>query len=102
MPHHSNILAALQDLMSYTITYPGWNIDDVQIVASMEPCVTTLGDVNLDGTINGGDIRAFVDVLLDPESSTIQQQCAADLFVDAVVDMQDVGPFIQTLLNVEP
>jgi hypothetical protein len=85
-----------------SVTYPGWSIDDVEILTTMEPCVTAAGDVNLDGTINGGDIRAFVNVLIDPGSSTIQQQCAADLFVDAVVDLQDVGPFIQTLLSVAP
>ncbi len=68
----------------------------------MPPCVTTTGDVNFDGTIDGRDLGPFVGVLLDPGSASPQQQCAADVEVDGVVDMQDVGPFIQSLLSVAP
>jgi hypothetical protein len=82
-----------------TVTYPGWNIDDVEIWGAIPPCVTMVGDVNLDGIIDGRDLGPFVDVLLDPGSAPIQQQCAADVEVDGVVDMQDVDAFVQTVLN---
>ncbi len=41
----------------------------------------------------------FSAVLIDPGSASLQQQCAADVFVDGAVDMQDVDAFVQAVLN---
>jgi hypothetical protein len=58
-----------------------------------------VGDVNLDGIIDGRDLGPFVDVLLDPGSAPIQQQCAADVEVDGEVNMGDVDNFVALLLG---
>ena len=38
-------------------------------------------------------------VLIDPGSSSIQQQCAADLHLDGAIDLQDLDDFVSLLLS---
>ncbi|MCZ6683735.1 MAG: hypothetical protein O7B26_11190, partial [Planctomycetota bacterium] len=58
------------------------------------------GDVNQDGSTNGGDILLFVDIMLngtfvpaDPEF------CAADVNPDDLVNQDDVAPFVQVVIG---
>ena len=56
--------------------------------------------MNLDGLVNGADVKTFVEMLLNPAGSwTAEQLCAADFTEDAIIDPADVGPFVQALLN---
>jgi len=84
--------------------YCGWNIDDVEIWGiEADPCaglIYTLGDVNVDGPVNGLDIQTFVDMLMDPGGPwTPEQVCAGDFSHNQVVDVADIEPFVQALLN---
>lgn len=64
------------------------------------PDVTAiLGDVSGDLTIDSGDIAEFIVVLLDPGSASAAEFCAADVNSDALVDILDVQPFAEVLLN---
>lgn len=57
---------------------------------------TQRGDINLDGTIDGRDIGAFVDTLLSGGLHAVV--CRADINSDGYVGMSDIGPFIQLLI----
>jgi len=86
-----------------SVTYPGWNIDDVEIVAVVNAsCDDFLpGDANRDGLVNGLDIQAFVGIVLDPyaPSLTFAEFCAADLNRDGFVTVADVSSFVSALLG---
>ena len=53
-----------------------------------------LGDVNLDGEVNGLDVDPFVDVLLNGP-----YQREADMNGDDVVNGLDVDPFVTTVVG---
>ena len=53
-----------------------------------------LGDLNLDGEVNGLDVDPFVDVLLN---GPYQQE--ADMNEDQVVNGLDVDPFVATVVG---
>lgn len=57
-----------------------------------------LGDVNTDGTVDPGDVPTFVAVLLDPDSASANERCAADVNVDGLVDGNDAQDFVDQLL----
>jgi len=84
-------------------TYPGWNIDDVEIWAIVNTSCEGIpaGDVNGDGAVNGLDIEPFVTVLLDPYAQTVgpEQFCAADVNADGFVLFDDVEAFVAMLLE---
>ena len=84
-------------------TYPGWNVDDVEIWGVLHQSCSgvALGDVNLDGYVNGKDVQPFVTVLMNPYSAsvTFSQLCAADIDHDGFITPADVGPFVQLLLG---
>lgn len=89
-----------------SVTYPGWNVDDVQIwgidssVVDCGSLVFTPGDVNPDALVNGDDIQTFVDILLNPAGPwTPEQLCAADLTGEGIVDLADMDAFVAALLN---
>ena len=48
-----------------SVTYPGWNIDDIEIWALL-PAPTVMGDLNCDGVVDFGDINPFVLALTNP------------------------------------
>ena len=84
-------------------SYPGWNIDDVEIWGALHQSCSTiaLGDVNLDGQVDGRDVQSFVRVLLDPYSPTLTfpELCASDIDHDGFITPADVGPFVELLLG---
>ncbi len=84
-----------------SVTYPGWNIDDVEIWGlTSHPCAGALpGDVNLDGSIDGIDVQAFVDVVMDIGGSQLERRCAADANLDGTADTEDVASFVVLLLG---
>lgn len=57
------------------------------------------GDVNHDGLVNGGDIAAFVNVLLS--GGTLWDACAADMNGNDGPDVDDVPDFVNALLTAE-
>lgn len=57
------------------------------------------GDANLDGTLDGRDIQAFLQILLNPSACTWQQQFTVDMNDDDVFDTADVTLFVDCLLN---
>ncbi|MCB9857766.1 MAG: hypothetical protein H6818_18945 [Phycisphaerales bacterium] len=57
-----------------------------------------IGDVNTDGFVDTTDVAAFADVLLDPDSATADQICAADVNTDGSADGDDVQGFVELLM----
>ncbi len=81
-----------------TITYPGWNIDDIEIWADQSPI---LGDMNCDGVLDFNDIDPFV-LALSGESGYSGQypNCVfwyADVNGDGAVDFDDIDTFVTAL-----
>jgi len=58
------------------------------------------GDVSLNDIIDGRDIRFFIRVLFGVDDDEFRY-FAADMNSDGVVDVNDVPPFVDTLLTVE-
>lgn len=85
-----------------SVTYCGWNVDDVQIWAFVpDPCKGVLvADMNADTLIDGRDVQKFVNTLMNPGSATQQELCAADVSADANVDMADLDPFVSAVLGI--
>ena len=79
-----------------SVTYPGWNIDDIEIWGLESPDPT--GDVNCDGVISYGDINAFVLALGNAsEYQTLYPDCNvlyADCNHDGLVTYADINPFV--------
>ncbi len=86
-----------------SVSYPGWNIDDVEIVAVANfTCQGILpGDVNGDGAANGLDIQGFAEVLLDPYAAglTFEEFCGADVDADGFITLDDLPLFVNLLLG---
>jgi hypothetical protein len=68
--------------------------DEIKDVMDSIPDLTLLGDVNLDGEVNGLDVDPFVDVLLNGP-----YQAEADMNVDQVVNGLDVDPFVAAVVG---
>ncbi|OQZ05558.1 MAG: hypothetical protein B6D36_09495, partial [Planctomycetes bacterium UTPLA1] len=84
-----------------SVTYPGWNIDDVEILG-LAPglCVGgTYGDVNIDTAVDALDVQKFTNVLLNPGAASPAEKCAADVHADGTIDMVDMDEFVELLLN---
>jgi hypothetical protein len=58
-----------------------------------------IGDVNTDGFVNAGDVAAFAAVLLDPDSATANEWCAADVNLDGQVDGEDIQGIVSLILT---
>jgi hypothetical protein len=69
------------------------DFDAVQLTADSIPDLL-LGDVNLDGEVNGLDVDPFVDVLLNG-----LYQPEADMNEDEVVNGLDVDPFVAAVVG---
>ncbi|HVP10667.1 MAG TPA: hypothetical protein VMV94_05695, partial [Phycisphaerae bacterium] len=65
-----------------------------------QPCAMA-ADVNGDGLVNGGDIEAFLDCILSGDTPTGNCRCG-DFTGDLVVNLDDVGWFVQFLLGRPP
>jgi hypothetical protein len=83
-----------------SLTYPGWNLDDVEIWAVVP---ALLGDMNCDGTVDFGDINSFVAALVGQEGYTSREpDCNyyyGDLNGDGGVDFDDITPFVRALVG---
>ncbi len=55
------------------------------------------GDVNLDGFVDGLDVRQFVEHLISGEPAS-ESYCAADMDIDGLVTMEDIEQFVERLL----
>jgi len=83
-----------------SVSYPGWNIDDVEIwgLLTLEWVV---GDLNCDGVASFADINPFVLRLSNPVAYwTTFPACAdsnGDINGDGAVDFGDISPFVALL-----
>lgn len=59
------------------------------------------GDTNIDGLRNGLDIQGMIDYLLDPPVIGTLEFCHADVDENRTIDEDDIGPFVQLLLDAE-
>jgi hypothetical protein len=69
-----------------SITYPGWNIDDIEFIAVV-PVVGCPGDINGDGELNFFDVSAFL-------SAFVAGDPAADFTGDGQFNFFDVSAFL--------
>ncbi len=81
-----------------SVTYPGWNIDDIEIWADQSP---VLGDMNCDGVLDFDDIDPFVLALSGEAAYGAQYpDCVywyADVNGDGAVDFDDIDAFVAAL-----
>jgi hypothetical protein len=79
-------------------TYPGWNIDDVELWGVVH---IAIGDMNCDGSVNNFDITPFVLALTDPAGyAAAYPGCSlmnGDVNADAAVNNFDITPFVELL-----
>lgn len=82
-----------------SVTYPGWNIDDVEIWGIARPII--VGDVNCDGEVDFGDINAFVLALTNPDAYAAQYpECPfenRDINGNGTFGFDDINPFVALL-----
>lgn len=90
-----------------SVTYCGWNIDDVEIwgvstsplpTATPDICIHS-GDTNLDGTITAGDAQMAFQIALGAYSPTTEEACAADCNGDDSVTAGDAQGIFQAALG---
>ncbi len=85
------------------VTYPGWNLDDIEIWAVVHyTCDGILaGDANLDAALNGKDIQRFTEIMMNPYDASLSfyELCAADADGDGFMTAGDVDDFVTLLLQ---
>jgi Immune inhibitor A peptidase M6. len=69
-----------------SVTYQGWNIDDVEIVG-FTALNASPADINGDGFVDFGDVSAFLAAFIAGEPT-------ADINGDGVIDFGDVSAFV--------
>jgi len=74
-----------------TMTTSGTVVAEVQ--------VPLRGDADLDGTVDGQDVQAFTDVLLNPAAYGWQERFAVDMNDDDAFDLADTAAFVDCLIN---
>lgn len=83
-----------------SVTYPGWNIDDVEIWGRLP--APLIGDMNCDGVFDMNDVAPFTIALVDAEAyGAAYPDCGislADTNLDAAVDGGDLQSFVDLLL----
>ena len=65
-----------------------------QILLTIDEGACLLGDIDLSGTVDFGDIAPFINIL-----ATSGSQCEADVNEDGIVNFGDIAPFIQILAS---
>ena len=78
----------------YIVPGSGMQRGIVDYTGEYNPNPVILGDVNLDGEVNGLDVDPFVDVLLNGP-----YQIEADMNTDSVVNGLDVDPFVEAVVG---
>jgi hypothetical protein len=68
-------------------------ITRVEFFAAAAP----LGDLNLDGVLDGRDVAPFVALALSPDPDP-QLAARGDFNGDEMLDAQDVAPFVEALV----
>jgi hypothetical protein len=85
-----------------SVTYPGWNIDDVEIWADLPPPYM-LGDLDCSQVVDFGDINPFVLALTNPAAyATAFPDCDimnGDINEDGSVNFGDINPFVALLVG---
>jgi len=81
----------------YSTTYPGWNIDDVQIWAIAPPC-SEPGDMDGDGDVDGDDLQGFTDCYLLGDPAAPGCACA-DVDGSGTISPTDLDLFVAALLQ---
>jgi hypothetical protein len=99
--HHSTVY--VRWVMGPTdggVTYPGWNLDDIEIWA-LVPAPDVMGDMNCDLVVDFFDINPFVLALTNPAGyAATYPQCNilhGDINGDGNVEFGDINPFITLL-----
>jgi agmatine deiminase len=78
-------------------TYPGWNIDDVQIWAVLPTCDLP-GDMNGDDQVDGTDVQAFLNCYIAGTPHSSGCDCA-DIDNSNALDAADIQQFVSVLLH---
>ncbi len=89
--------------------FAGWDESDAwgRMVLDVNPAWAglepVLGDMNLDGVVDAGDVAAFVLALTDPEAYRdihgISPALMGDVNQDGTFDTGDVAPFVHRLIH---
>jgi hypothetical protein len=84
-----------------SITYPGWNIDDIEIWGVIPHGGGLVGDMNCDGTVDFRDINPFVLALTNPAAYAVQFPACnimnGDINGDGAIGFGDINPFVNLL-----
>ncbi len=78
-------------------SYPGWNIDDVEIWGVQG--ISRLGDLNCDDSLGIDDVTPFVQVLIDASGYTGCDLNRADTNGDETIDGRDIQSFVELLVQ---
>ena len=62
-------------------------------------CSSSLGDLNIDGTIDISDIIQMVNIIMGFTSATEDEICRADINQDTIIDIFDVIIIINVILE---
>jgi len=73
-----------------SVTYPGWNLDDIQIKGLRAP---VLGDINNDGVHDAADNAFFINVLLGLDTDPLHVS-RTDVNLDGVANGKDVQTYV--------
>ncbi|MBP7747984.1 MAG: hypothetical protein KA383_17855, partial [Phycisphaerae bacterium] len=83
-----------------SVTYPGWNIDDIEIWGVI-PHGGLTGDLNCDGVVSFADINPFVLALTNPGAYGSAfpgcNRMNGDINSDGQVSFGDINPFVNLL-----
>lgn len=79
-----------------SIVRPGWNIDDIEIVAmyASPPCDPC--DANCDGSVNQFDIQPFINTLVSHNGC---RACSGDTNGNGTVNQFDINAFVECLTD---
>ncbi|HVP11129.1 MAG TPA: agmatine deiminase family protein [Phycisphaerae bacterium] len=78
-------------------TYPGWNIDDVQIWAVLPTCDLP-GDMNGDGEVDGRDMQSFLNCYIAGTPHSGGCDCA-DMDISNSLNALDIQQFANALVQ---
>lgn len=84
-----------------SVTYPGWNIDDVEIWGRVPAPI--FGDMDCNGVLDAADVAPFTLAIVDSAAyASIYPNCAialADTNGDTSIDGRDIQMFVDQLIG---